>query len=260
MIADRAPGIPAFDTSLTAWSSPVSGAQSSGDWCDTLALSEHVTALTIGDVCGHGEGAAEPMAAMRAAALRAVREIRIPSDVLAVLNHVAYAYGNGDGFIATAIVAVIDRRFGTLSFANAGHPPPLVLAAGGHAFLQQPPADLPLGVFSGHVAADYVIALPVDALVVFYTDGITEHQRDPVGGEADLIAASYAVHGLPEINAARSIARRVFRTSRGAMTPPRSRCERFRQTAVTLLGRGRQPSRLRQRGDGELRLDALALT
>jgi serine phosphatase RsbU (regulator of sigma subunit) len=139
-----------------------------------------------------------------------------PSDVLAVLNEIACAYEDGAGVIATAIVAILDRRFGTLAFANAGHPPPLVLTDGGHAFLHQPPADVPLGIFPGYVAADYVIALPAGALIVLYTDGITEHQRDPVRGEADLVAAARIVHGLPELNAARAIARRVFRTNRGS--------------------------------------------
>jgi hypothetical protein len=47
------------------------------------------------------------------------------------------------------------------------------------------------------------------------TDGITEHQRDPIQGEAELVAAAKIVHGLPQINAARAIARRVFRKKRG---------------------------------------------
>jgi serine phosphatase RsbU (regulator of sigma subunit) len=215
VIADGERGIAAFETSLTAWNSPFGHAQSGGDWCEAFALSEHVTALTIGDVSGHGETVAGPMAAMRAAVQRAICEIHIPSDVLAVINDLACTYGDGDGLIATAIVAVLDRRFGTLAFANAGHPPPLVLTAEGHAFLHQPPADVPLGIFSNYRAADYVIALPVHALVVFYTDGITEHQRDPVRGEAELVEAARIVHGLPELNAARAIARHVFRTSRG---------------------------------------------
>jgi sigma-B regulation protein RsbU (phosphoserine phosphatase) len=155
------------------------------------------------------------MAAMRAALLRAIAAVRIPSELLAVINDLACTYG-GDGTIATAIVAIIDRRFGTLAFANAGHPPPLMLTTGGHAFLQHPPADMPLGIFANYLAADYVIALPAGALVVFYTDGITEHQRDPVRGETELVAAARVVHGLSHVNAARAIARRVFATSRGA--------------------------------------------
>jgi serine phosphatase RsbU (regulator of sigma subunit) len=216
VIAQSTRGIAAFDTILTVWNSPLGGAQSGGNWCEAFALSEHVTVLTIGDVSGHGKSVAEPMVEMRAAIVRTIREIRIPSDVLAVVNSVACSYGKGDGAITTAIVAIIDRRFGTLAFANAGHPPPPVLTKDGHAFLQHPPADVPLGIFSKYVAADYVVALPVDALVVFYTDGITEHRRDPVRGEDDLVAAARVVHGLPELNAARAIARRVFRTKRGA--------------------------------------------
>jgi len=202
----------AFDAHMTVWNSPSSTTQSGGDWCEAFAISEHVTALTIGDVSGHGETVAGAMAAMRAAVLRAIDEIRIPSDVLAVVNDVACTYGDGDGVIATAIVAILDRRTGTLTFANGGHPPPLVLTADGHAFLQSTPADLPLGIFPNYRAADYVIALPSDALVVFYTDGITEHQRDPIRGEAELVAAARAVHGMPQINAARAIARRVFQS------------------------------------------------
>jgi serine phosphatase RsbU (regulator of sigma subunit) len=215
MIAEEAWGIAVFDTNLTVWNSPSGPAQCGGDWCEAFALSEHVTALTIGDVSGHGENVAGAMAAMRAAVLRAIRQIRIPSEVLAVANDVACTYGDGDGIIATAIVAVVDQHLGTLAFANAGHPPPLVLTSDGHAFLQHASADVPLGIFGNHLAAEYVIALPAEALVVLYTDGITEHQRDPIGGEAELVAAARAVHGLPAINAARAIARRVFQNGRG---------------------------------------------
>jgi serine phosphatase RsbU (regulator of sigma subunit) len=216
MIAERIGAHAAFDTRLTFWNSPSGGAQCGGDWCVAFGLSEHVTAVTIGDVSGHGEAVAGAMTAMRAAVLWAITVIRVPSEVLAVVNSVACTYGDGDGVMATAIVAIVDRRLGTLTFANAGHPPPLVLTSDGHAFLQHAPADLPLGIFAQYLAADYVIALPPDALVVFYTDGITEHQRDPIGGEAELVAAARVVHGLPEINAARAIARRVFQSSRGA--------------------------------------------
>ncbi len=115
MIAAEAWGVAALDTSLTVWNSPSGPAQCGGGWCDAFALSEHVTALTIGDVSGHGENVAGAMAAMRAAVLRAIRQIRIPSEVLAVVNDVACTYGDGDGLIATAIVAIVDQHLGTLT-------------------------------------------------------------------------------------------------------------------------------------------------
>jgi serine phosphatase RsbU (regulator of sigma subunit) len=77
------------------------------------------------------------------------------------------------------------------------------------------PADVPLGLFPDHCAADYVIALPPEVLVLLYTDGITEHDRDPVRGEEELLEAAQIVYGRPELNLADAIASRVFETGRG---------------------------------------------
>jgi serine phosphatase RsbU (regulator of sigma subunit) len=216
MILDGAPvrARAMFDARVTIWSGPSGRAQAGGDWSAALDLPDGAIALTIGDVSGHGAPVAGAMAAARAAVLGAAGESRVPSNVLAAVNNLACSYGDA-GTMVTSIFAVLDRRRGTLSFANAGHPPPLVLTATSHAFLHQAPADLPLGVFRNYRAADYVIALPVDSLVLLYTDGITEHRRDPVGGELELVEAARAVYHRPELNAARAIARRVFMTSRG---------------------------------------------
>ncbi|MGD0052028.1 MAG: PP2C family protein-serine/threonine phosphatase [Vulcanimicrobiaceae bacterium] len=203
----------AFHTSVSIYSSPADGAQAGGDWCEVVPVSEHAVALVVGDVAGHGTPVAELMSAMRASALRACHTTRVPSDVLAIINGVADT--SGDGMLVTAIVAILDHRRHTLTFANAGHPPPLLMTGGSHAFLQQSTSDLPLGVFPNHSAANYVVALPADALLVFYTDGITEHDRDPVLGEAELVAAARLMYGHPEPNVARAIAQLVFAGGRG---------------------------------------------
>jgi serine phosphatase RsbU (regulator of sigma subunit) len=203
----------AADPRVTLWNSAADAIPAGGDWCAAFPISDYVTAVTIGDVSGHGEAVAETMSVLRRSVLRAMQETRVPSDVLAIANDAAYRHAGG--VIVTAIVAFFDRRHGTLAFANAGHPPPLLTTARGGAFLQQLPADLPLGVYPAYSAADYVVAVPADALLVFYTDGITEHRRDPICGEAELVVAARVVHARPEINAARAIARRVFLTSRG---------------------------------------------
>ena len=75
--------------------------------------------------------------------------------------------------------------------------------------------DLPLGVFAQHNAAEYVIALPLDALLVLYTDGITEHDRNPVRGETELVEAARYAFERPQLLAARTIARSVLRKQRG---------------------------------------------
>jgi serine phosphatase RsbU (regulator of sigma subunit) len=210
-----AQGVPeiAFDESVSVWSLPAGDAQAGGDWCEVVGISEDVVALTVGDVSGHGKIVAVTMAAIHACVMRAIRNIREPAAVLAVANEFAFNYG--EGVIVTAIVAFLNRRLHTLTFANAGHPPPLLLSGDCHAFLEHPPADLPLGIYSQYNAANYVVALPLDAFMVLYTDGITEHRRDPVRGEQDLAEVARLVYDRPELNDARAIAREIFRASAG---------------------------------------------
>jgi serine phosphatase RsbU (regulator of sigma subunit) len=200
--------------SFSMWSANGEGAPAGGDWCAIVPLSEHAVALSIGDVAGHGVAAAAGLAIMHATILSALTITHVPSDVLFAAN--ATAYGDDAPMIVTALVAVFDRRYRTLTFANAGHPPPLLCTRDRVAFLTHPPADIPLGIFERHHAADYVVALPHDALLVFYTDGITEHARDPVQGEHELIEAARWAYERPELDAARAIADRVLHTARGS--------------------------------------------
>jgi serine phosphatase RsbU (regulator of sigma subunit) len=202
-----------IDCGVNLWSSPADGALRGGDWCEAFPLSDESVALTIGDVCGHGEPAADTMETMRTGVFRAIQENRTPSQVLSAANTIAYA--NGRGLIVTAISAILDRRRRTLTFANAGHPPPLVMTRDGHAFVSNVVGDLPLGIFAGHRSADFAIAIPDDALIVFYTDGITEHDRDIFKGEEELVEACRSAYDLPIEDAARTIARKILRKERG---------------------------------------------
>jgi len=203
-----------FDNaSVAVWNSPAGGALAGGDWCDVLPMSERFVGFTIGDVSGHGAQVAGTMGIMRAAVLRAMRKSYVPADVLAIAN--AVAAERCGGVVVTAIVATFDRKLRTLAFANAGHPPPLLLARGEPRFLAMSPANIPLGIFSGYSAENYEITLVDDSLAVFYTDGITEHARDPIRGELELVEAARYVHGRPHLDAASAIARHVLSAGRG---------------------------------------------
>jgi serine phosphatase RsbU (regulator of sigma subunit) len=202
-----------FEISTSRFASPAGGARAGGDWCEILELSEESVALLVGDVAGHGASVAGKMESIRASLLHAIRKNGAPSAVLEVANEVACEWG--DGTLATAIVAIVSRGRQTLTFANAGHPPPLVLSGQRHAFIEHRPADLPLGVFSRYAAADYVITLPLDSLLVLYTDGITEHDRDPLRGEEELVEAARFAYRRPDLQAAQTIARRILRRKRG---------------------------------------------
>jgi serine phosphatase RsbU (regulator of sigma subunit) len=196
-----------------AWMSAAGDAHDGGDWCETGALPGANIALSIGDVAGHGAAVAARKRAIRGAIVHAMHRMRIPSDVLAIANGTAHS--DGSEAIVTAIVAFIDVASRTLTFANAGHPPPLLVTAGNARFLTRLHADVPLGVFATHGAADIELELPAEVLVVFYTDGVTERERDPIAGERDLIAAARAAYERPQAPAANAIAGHVFADCRG---------------------------------------------
>ena len=209
MIADNTPAVgAAVNLNCTVWSRSAGSARAGGDWCDAVAISEDTIAFTVGDVSGHGDAVAGAMAVMRASILRGIQDIRVPSEVLSLANNAAFY--DRDGTIVTAIVAFFNSRQRTLTFANAGHPPPLLVTGDGQAFLDHAPADLPLGIFAKYRAADYVIALPAEAMLVFYTDGITEHERDPICGEMELAEAARRVFERPNVDAAQAIARQLL--------------------------------------------------
>jgi serine phosphatase RsbU (regulator of sigma subunit) len=203
----------AFGTSFSVCSSRAGDRDAGADWCDSIAISEQAVALTVGEVSGHGEAVAGTISAMRASVLRAIADLQDPADVLAIANDVASMWG--DGILVTAIVAVLDHRMHMLRFANAGHPPPLLLTGDRHAFLERPRPDPPLGLFAHYHAANYVVALPLDALLVLHTDGLTEHDRDPDRRDEELVEVARLSYGRPAPNVARAIARHVFEKGRG---------------------------------------------
>jgi serine phosphatase RsbU (regulator of sigma subunit) len=200
---------------VSCWNSPADNARAGGDWSTAFAISAHEVAVTIGDVAGHGEPVAASAASMRATIVEALIAHHDPARILAIANDLAFAH---EGVIVTAVVGILDRRAGTFTFANAGHPPPVLVSDAGHAFLTSSPADLPLGIFPTHQAADYVIAVPPNALIVLCTDGITEHARDPIAGELEFARACDVAYADDGADTARQIA---YSPARAATTTPR---------------------------------------
>jgi serine phosphatase RsbU (regulator of sigma subunit) len=176
-------------------------AATGGDWCEAFAISNSVIALSIGDVCGHGPASFMKMIAVRQTIRDAAFRGLDPGGVLEIANR--FICEHCPGVFATAIFSLLDTLRLELSFANAGHPPPLVVGPGGSAFLEFRRADLPLGIEAGIRPALHSGSLLRDSLLVLCTDGVTEHQKLPLTGAAQLRdAAIYAYHSVAEPAAA----------------------------------------------------------
>ncbi|MEU0807082.1 SpoIIE family protein phosphatase [Streptomyces sp. NPDC005970] len=166
-----------------------------GDWFDVIELPGHRTALVVGDVMGRGLRAAVAMGELRTA----VRTLALldlePAEVLSALDEIARGLGapggsHGGGrsgsrarggraadlsevYLATCVYAVYDPVTRRCTFANAGHPPPVLVEPGESALLMDVPPGMPLGV-GGEPFEEIEVELPDGALLALYTDGLVE--------------------------------------------------------------------------------------
>jgi serine phosphatase RsbU (regulator of sigma subunit) len=182
---------------------PAAGASRGGDWCDLFAVDDNVLALSIGDVCGHGVEKFDSMVAMRQAIRDAVLRDLDPAQTLAQVNRFLHEYDPGE--IVTAIVGLLDTRRRSITYANAGHPPPIVAGRHGAVLLESADPDLPLGIEPRFMPAIHEVSLPASTLIVFYTDGVSESSRDSVQGSIQLCAAAKFARDFPELPTAATI-------------------------------------------------------
>jgi serine phosphatase RsbU (regulator of sigma subunit) len=160
-------------------------AQVGGDWYDAFRTGSGATSIVIGDVAGHDQDAAATMAQVRNI-LRGVAQVleSPPSVVLGALDR---ALDLLDVPVMASIVLaeisapVTGRRTRALRWCNAGHPPPVLLRAGGTPEVLSRVPDLLAGVGTARHRTDHEVTLERGDIVLLYTDGLIETR----GGDID---------------------------------------------------------------------------
>ncbi len=151
--------------------------QVGGDWYHAQTLPDGLVALAIGDVAGHGLEAASGMAHLRFGLVAWLSGgIRDPGVLLRHMNRLCGQLS----ITATAVVSVYDPATRVLTWARAGHLPPLLARAGVVDELE-PPAGLLLGAADQATYPVLTSTLRADDLVVLYTDGLVERRHAPPG-------------------------------------------------------------------------------
>ncbi|MBV8332436.1 MAG: SpoIIE family protein phosphatase [Candidatus Eremiobacteraeota bacterium] len=160
-----------------------------GDWYDAYQLSDERVLFSIGDVAGHGLEAAVVMSRVRQSIAAVGTYERDPAVVLARANDTLLLQ---DSRMVTATCGFVDVATGTVSFANAGHPPMLLLAPDRTVERLSTPGP-PLGATDRPTYTSALCRLVPNSLLVLYTDGLIEHGRDAVAGEEQLAASVQAI-------------------------------------------------------------------
>ncbi len=144
-----------------------------GDWYDVIPLPRGRLGLVIGDVAGHGIPAAAAMGQIRMALRAYALDELAPAEAMRRLNQLLLELQ--PGVMSTVLYAQFDVDLCELRFANAGHPPPLLLSTEAVAYLDEGLAP-PIGV-SPHIAFDEgVYAVPAGSTLLLYTDGLVEER------------------------------------------------------------------------------------
>jgi phosphoserine phosphatase RsbU/P len=125
-------GVPADASELKFAHRYVPATTLGGDFFDIVQLSDDRCGVVICDVMGHGVRAGLLTALIRGVVEESAARADHAHRVIAEINHVLMPIVNqtGQPVFATAFYAVINTSEGTLSYANAGHPPPLLLRPG----------------------------------------------------------------------------------------------------------------------------------
>jgi sigma-B regulation protein RsbU (phosphoserine phosphatase) len=159
-----------------------------GDCYDAARIGETAARLSIADVAGKGLPAALVMSHLQAS-VRAFAVDAAPDAVAARTNRHLCAIPGLHRFV-TFFHAIIDTGARTLTYTNAGHPPPILVRADGAVHRLNAGGPL-LGFFEESAYAQGQLTLRSGDRLVLFTDGITEAEdaSENEFGEDRLVAA-----------------------------------------------------------------------
>jgi PAS domain S-box-containing protein len=162
--------VPGFDIAGATYPA----VETSGDYFDFVSLPDGCIGLVVGDVSGHGVGAALIMTQTRAYLRAFARTESDPATIMNLLNQ-ELAADLDDNHFVTLILARLDPRKYVLDYASAGHVPAYLLDGSGKVDRTLESTGIPLGPMRDwEFHRSEPIKLAPDQMLVFFSDGIVE--------------------------------------------------------------------------------------
>ena len=144
-----------------------------GDFYDFYTLDDNTVLFLAADVSGKGIPAAMFMMTAKTI-IRDLAERGLSVDEIFTLANEKLCENNESGMFVTAWMGKVDLLTGKLSFANAGHNPPVIVHAdGGCEYLKSRPGFVLAGM-EGMMYRANEMTLNKGDRIFLYTDGVTE--------------------------------------------------------------------------------------
>jgi len=183
-----------------------------GDYFDLMAHPDGRLTIAIGDVSGHGFGAALLMAETRAYARAFSAREPGPKEVLECVNRALIGDLDGSQFV-TLLLVRLDRASHTFEYASAGHVPGYLLDSAGQVRTALQSTGPPLGLFSAaEFSSSGGLSCQGAGMLVLLTDGITEAASP--GGEEFTAGRALEVAHSQRAQPAREIADAICAAAR----------------------------------------------
>jgi sigma-B regulation protein RsbU (phosphoserine phosphatase) len=150
----------------------------SGDYYDFIQLTPTHIAVAIADISGKGISAALLMASLQAALrsqlLMEGSENLGTAELVSRLNK-HLVRNTGDDRFATFFIAVYDSATRQLRYTNAGHLPSFLISGKKTELLDK--GGMVLGVYEESLYEENLMQVPLDALLIGYSDGLVEPEN-----------------------------------------------------------------------------------
>ncbi|MGW2485922.1 SpoIIE family protein phosphatase [Streptomyces sp. NPDC001606] len=169
-----------------------SGIHVGGDWFSAVELPDDCALFVVGDVAGHGIGAVATMAQLRFTAKGMISTGSSLTGALARLNQLLL-HSRDSQTTATLVLARYDPERQVMAWAQAGHPPPLLVRGGEVRYLARP-AGVLLGATGAPVYESAELRLEPGDRLLLYTDGLVERPGEDLDAGFARLAEAVRTH------------------------------------------------------------------
>ncbi|MFF6918207.1 SpoIIE family protein phosphatase [Streptomyces sp. NPDC012466] len=170
-----------------------------GDWYDAFPQRDGGLITVIGDVTGHGLHAAVMMSQLRTALRAYAVDGDSPGRLLTRLHR--FLHHLQPDLYATAVIARFHPDEPTLTWAAAGHPPPVLRLPDGTVRTLDAKPGAMLGIPLTQEIADHTEELEPGSTLALYTDGLVERRAQGIDPGIGRLASALGGFRSAELDA-----------------------------------------------------------